>query len=223
MVLLAALATIGVAGYVANQLGAQTPSNAPTSTKVGTVNLISVLKGYNKHKTYTAEVDVIRLQFEKKDTDLRKLGQQWNDYLSNPNGGKAPLTAEEKAKAEATIKDIKRRIEDNIEEGKKAINKKSDEMQVQCYKEIEEAVKSFAAPNGFHLIFLLSDADNPADKYTPQNIARKMNGTLQSAGVVPMYMAPGIDVSNDVVNMLNRMYPAPAASVPATSPAKTGG
>ncbi len=227
MVVLAALATLGVVGYLANHLGAQAPVNAPPAVagKVGVINLVSVLKGYHKHKTYTSELDQIRLQYEKKDADLRKLLQDWKNYIVPTPTSKA-LTVEEKAKAETTIKDITRRIEDNIEEGKKIINKRADDMQVQVYKEIEVCVQSVAAPAGYQAIFLFSDADNIADRYTPQNIARKMNGSLQSAGVVPMYMGPGLDISADVVAALNSRFPAPAAATapagqtPATAPGK---
>src|SRR4051794_5716768 len=105
MVVVAALALLGVVGYFANQLWAQTPANSPAATKVGLINLVAVLKGFNKHKTYTNELDQIRLQYEKKDGDLRKLLQQWKEYLTG-QPGKEPLKADKRAEAELTIKDI---------------------------------------------------------------------------------------------------------------------
>jgi Skp family chaperone for outer membrane proteins len=219
MVVLAGLATLAVAAYMTSQLGAQTPGTAPaaapSNVKIGLVNLAYVFKGYNKYKTYSDEMDKIRLQYEKKHNDLQKYIKECQDFSASPKAQQA-----EKDKMDDYIKTAKRQMEDNIAEAKKAASKKADEHMVQCYKEIEEAVKRYAASNGFHVIFNYSEALTDADKYSPADVQRKISGPFNSAGVCPLYMVNGIDVSADVVNTLNSMYPAPAA--PATAPA-TGG
>ena len=59
---------------------------------------------------------------------------------------------------------------------------------------------------------LSSEALTEADKYSPADIQRKITGPFSSAGVCPLYMVNGLDISADVVNTLNSMYPAPAAT-----------
>jgi Skp family chaperone for outer membrane proteins len=221
MVVLAALATLGVAVYMVSQLGAQTPGTAPAAApanvKIGLVNLAYVFKGYNKYKTYSDEMDKIRLQYEKKHNDLQLYIKQCQEFSTSPKAQQP-----EKDKMEDYIKTAKRQMEDNIAEAKKAASKKADEHMVQCYKEIEEAVKRYAGSNGFHIIFNYSEALTDADKYSAPDVQRKISGPFNSAGVCPLYMVNGIDVSADVVNTLNTMFPAPAAA-PATAPATGGG
>jgi Skp family chaperone for outer membrane proteins len=224
-VVLATLATLGVAAYLASEVGAQTPGTspapaaaaAPASVKIGLVNLAYVFKGYNKYKVYSEEMDKIRLQYEKKHNDLQKYIKDCQDFATSPKSTQA-----EKEKMEEYVKTAKRQMEDNIDQAKKAASKKADEHMVQCYKEIEEAVKRYAGANGFHMILNYSEALTDADKYSPADVQRKISGPFNSAGVCPLYMVNGMDVSADVVNTLNTMFPAPAAA-PATAPATGGG
>jgi len=222
MVVLAVLATLGVAAYFANQLGAQTPgatpATAPASVKIGLVNMAYVFKGYNKYKLYSDDMEKIRLQYEKKDADLQKYIKECQAYAASAK------TPEDRLKyGEEYIKTAKRQIEDNATEFKKVAGAKSDAHMVQCYKEIEEAVKRYAAANGFHLVFNYSEALTEADKYSAADVQRKITGPFNSAGICPLYFVNGIDVSADVVSTLNSMYPAPAAAAPATTPAPGGG
>jgi len=219
-VMAATLATLGIAAYVASQLSAQTPATAPaaaapSNVKVGLVNLAYVFKGYNKYKTYSDEMEKIRVQYEKKDTDLKKYIKQCSDFITPTS------TQADKDKMDDYIKTAKRQMEDNANEFKKVAGTKSDQHMVQCYKEIEEGVKRYAAANGFHMICSYSEALTDVDKYSPADIQRKITGPFNSAGVCPLYFVNGIDVSADVVNTLNQMYPAPAAT-PATAPAAGG-
>jgi Skp family chaperone for outer membrane proteins len=211
---MAALAVVAVAAYVGNQLWAQPPAQtAPASVKVGVVNLAFVLKNYNKFKTYNDEIEKIRLVYEKKDADLRKLIADWTKFGNEPTAKQA-----DREKAEETIKDCKRRLEDNQAEYNKVRSKKSDEQMVQMYKEIEAAVAHYAGPNGFHMILHYSEPLTEADKYSPPNVQRKLVGPGSSGGVCPMYFVPGIDVSADIVGTLNTMFPVQAAAPAAGQP-----
>jgi Skp family chaperone for outer membrane proteins len=218
LVILAALASLGIAAYLASQLSAQQPGGggaaaAPASVKVGMVNLAFVLKNYKKFTTYNDTIENIRKDFEAKDAKLRDLLKQWQAFQSDPKA-----TAADREKAEDTIKTLKRQIEDNGTEYNKVRSKKSDEQMVQMYKEVEAAVSRFAVANGFHMIFHFSEPLTDADKYSPPNIQRKLVGPGQSGGVCPLYVNGALDVSADVVATLNSMFPAPpgAAVTPAS-------
>jgi Skp family chaperone for outer membrane proteins len=215
MVVVAALAALGAAAYLGTHLWAQTPQPAgpaPASPKIGMINLAVVLKGYNKFKVYNDEIDKIRLQFQKQEDDYKNLALQWKKTFED---SKDQATRE---KAEESLKQLKRLVEDNAEKYNKARQKKSDEQMIQMYKELELAVQSFAGPNGFHMILHYSEPLDVADKYCATNIQRKLVGPGTSGGVCPIYFAPSLDVSNDVINTLNAMFPAPAPA-PAAAPA----
>ena len=217
MVVLTGLATLGVVAYLASQLWAQTPgtapASAPPSVKIGLVNLAYIFKGYNKYKTYSDEMEKIRVVYETKDKQFRTKIKEYQDYAMKPGASQA-----DKDKMEEYAKIVKRQIEDNVEEAKKVASKTGDEHMIQCYKEIEEAVKRYSAANGFHIIFSYSEALTEAEKYTKEDVQRKITGTFSSGGVSPFYFVGGIDVSADVVSLLNTMYQVPAAAAPATAP-----
>ena len=43
--------------------------------------------------------------------------------------------------------------------------------------------------------------------YNPMNVARKM----QTPPLMPLYSVPGLDITNEVLDWLNKAYPMPAA------------
>jgi outer membrane protein len=221
MVVLAGLATLGVAALVASQIGAQgpaaPPAQAPASVKVGLVNLAYVFKGYNRYKSYSDEMERLRVDFEKKATDIQKRIKDCQDYMNNPAAEK-----DKRDKMPEYVTGYKRQLEDLSNDAKAVLGKKSDQHMIQCYREIEEAVKRYAAANGFHAIFSYSEALTEADRYSAPDIQRKITGPFNSAGVTPLYFVNGMDVSAEIVSSLNTMFPAPAAAAPATAPAAGG-
>src|SRR5262249_38879935 len=68
------------------------------------------------------------------------------------------------------------------------------------------------------LILHYTDPVTPEEKYHPMNLARK----LQSPGITPIYMAGGIDISNWILENLNRRYTASSSAAPAAGPGHTG-
>jgi len=221
MVFLTGLAVLSGGIYLGNQLTAQQPAQntpPPASPKVGMVNMAFVLKNYKKFQYYNDQIEGVRKRYEKTEKDLQAIMKQWQDYI-DPTKQKDPVTQEMKDKATASMKDIKRRVDQNAEDYNTERSKKSDEQMVQMFKEVEDAIKAYAAPNGFHLIFHYSEPLNPADKYSPPNIQRKLVGPGGSGGVCPVYFADCMDVSADVVQRLNSMFPAPAAAASAPAPA----
>lgn len=220
MFVLAGLATLGVAAFLANQLLAQGPAqptqtgSAPPAVKIGLVNLTAVVKGFEKSKTYKDELEKVRLIFEKKHADFQVQAKKYADFMQDPKSSQA-----DKDKVEGYMKQLKRLMEDNQADGNKELDKRGKEFTVQMFKEVEDAVASYARPNGFHIILHYSEPVTDADKYSPENIQRKLSGSAQTGCVSPLYHVGGIDVSADIVNTLNSKY---RPSVPATAP-PTGG
>jgi Skp family chaperone for outer membrane proteins len=205
MVFLAALATLAGATYLTSQMFAQGPGGAgpaPAACKVGLINMASVLKGYNKFSVYNNEIEKIRVEYEKKDGELKKTQVAWQKYYVESTD-----TAK-KEEAEKNLAQLLAAIDVNKKEYGIVRAKKSDEQMVQMWREVESAIQKFAAPNGFHLVMHYSEPLTDADKYSPQNIQRKLVGPGSSGGVCPVYFASSMDISPDIVNMLNTMYPA---------------
>ena len=87
---------------------------------------------------------------------------------------------------------------------------------MQLYREIEEAVTRYASNNGFTLVLQYTEPE-AAEKYSPQNIQRKLAGASQTGCASPVYIHPGLDISAAVIANLNSQYP-PAQPVSTGSP-----
>jgi Skp family chaperone for outer membrane proteins len=217
LAIVAGILTIGIAIYIGSRLGAQSTTGGTAAyrapvTKVGIVNLSLVIQNYNKwlyfkeeyERDFKAEMEKIKpratqLEEKKKQVELEV----------------------EPAKREAATKQFKameRELQDMQEEAQNKLQKKNADEFVVLYQEVEAAVKSYAGRTGIELVMHYNDAPDYKDMYTPRNVARKMS----SPGTMPLYMAPGINISEAIITDLNRAYTGPVAHSRTTQPT-TGG
>jgi outer membrane protein len=220
MLVMAAMAALGVAIYLGTQLWAQQPGQpmrapTPASPKIGMVNVIYLVKGYHKYAVNNVEIEKINKQYDEKSKPMEKAIKDWQVVGSDPKSSQA-----DREKAEEAIRSWKRNYDDLVNEYKKVVGKKKDEQMVQLYKEIEQAVQTYAVANGFHLILHYSDALSEADKNSAMNIQRKLIMPGNAGALAPLYIANCMDVSNDVLNNLNAANPAPVAAVPGAAQPK---
>jgi outer membrane protein len=213
VVILAALATLAGATLLTSHMFAQAQGGQPAGSKTGLINMAAVLKGYNKFSIYNNEIEKLRIGWEKSDKDLKTNYQAWQKYKVDNAQDTAKV-----AEAEKNLKTLQRAIEDSAKDYNDKRSKKSDEQMVQMWKEIEEAVKRVAPSVGCSMVLHFSDPLSDADKYSAPNIQRKLVGPGSSGGVCPVFIGPGVDISQEVVQMLNTMYPA----TPVASPAGAG-
>ena len=90
--------------------------------------------------------------------------------------------------------------EENSNAAKKVLGKKSDEQMVGLYKEVRAAAQKYAQEHHIELMLHYNDmASDDPELDNPMNIARK----IQIGGCVPLYSAPGIDVSKEILAALN--------------------
>ncbi len=214
--LVAGVATLGVAIYFGTRLWAQAPAapaQAPAQMRVALVNIVHLIKSYHKAKTFNDEMARLAAPFEKSDKELRVNLEAWQKEAQ-----KQGIAPEQRDKAEKEIRERKRQIDDNLLEAKKVIEKRQGDGMVQLYHEVEDAVKRYAASNGFHLVMAHHEA-NASEAYHPANIQRKLQGTMGTGCAFPVYAAPGLDITQAVLANLNAgaQAAAPAAGTPAAA------
>jgi Skp family chaperone for outer membrane proteins len=225
--ILAGIATLGAVAYLGTQVGAQQqyqqqqpqysqqyaqqhPNGgatsmsqaAPLRTRVALVNLLQVIKLYTKCK---ACEDSIRAQFQlldKKFEEKRKVLQAMKTELEN-----SQTPADRRDSVEKQAKAIQREMQDMDEEAKQQLNKLRGDLAVQLYREIEDAVQAYARAQDIEMVLHYNDAVVSTDLYNPMNIQRKM----QAGGCTPLYVAPGMDITMNIVSMLNSRYQAQQA------------
>jgi len=210
----AGLATLGVAVYFGSRLWAQQPAaapQAPPQTRVGLVNTLQVIKNYHKFKTFDDEMRRLAKPFEDNDKKLRDNLNEWQKALNN-----AGLSQQDRDKAEIEIKERKRQIEDNALQAKKVLGTRYDDQFKQLYIEVEDAIKRYSVSNGYHIVLQFDEKQAPHELHSPPNIQRKLQASASTGCCVPVYIAPGLDITLQVVANLN-------AGAPAPTPAAGGG
>jgi Skp family chaperone for outer membrane proteins len=214
-----------VAAYVGNQLWAQQGQPvavaAPATTRIAFVNIETVLQQYKKALVYKQEMDKMlephRLEAEK----LKKEIFQWKADLQK--GVTSDGKQVNKEQWENGIRVNTRKLEDLQILVGNLYRQASEKQIVQIYKEVDEAVKAHALGHGFQAVFCYGDSTQ-MDPLGIENIVRKIKGMEATGCVMPMYMAPGLDISVPVADALNRSYAAAGAATPSgvTPAAATG-
>lgn len=199
-----AILALGLFWYV-GPLRGQNPTTAnnppaaspPARTRIGILNLTYVVKNYNKYKLFQEEIKGIVEPFQKKDADLRQQLEGLRKQAAElPRGAAQTPQGEE---LERKARDIQRQLEDNGAEIKLRLGKRSDDEMKIIFMDITQAVQSYASSHDFEMVLHYNDAVTKEDFLSAQNIGRK----LSTGALMPMYWQPSMDISMDVVNVLN--------------------
>jgi Skp family chaperone for outer membrane proteins len=203
-------AVLGTAALLAGRADAQGPAGAQqpgasAGTRIATLNIAVVTKGYKKFDIFTKEMEELERPFREKAKTYAERYKQWDEVARNPT-----TKDEERDKAQKYLVDLKRMMEDNQAAAGKALSARRNEKLVQLYREIQEKAGTYAQLNGIHVVLQYYEPLSPTDVYSPANIDRKLKGSAAGA-YTPLYLANGVDISEDVVRLLNAPFTAAAA------------
>jgi Skp family chaperone for outer membrane proteins len=203
--ILAGLATLGIGAYLGSQVFAQqgagnrpAGSSEPLRTRIAVVNVVQVLKKYSKFQSSDLE---IKNQIQQTKAALEPLEKQIRERQA-----KAQLPETSPAERDNIKRDLERltlQYKEKAEDADKALTKRSGELAVQIFHELEDAVDMFARSNAIELVLMYNDAlkSNPTEYYSPAIIQRKMNIV---GPFMPMYVDPRMDITEPITTMLNR-------------------
>ena len=218
--ILAGVATLGVAAYLGSHLSAQqyqqpqgsTPpaAAAPLRTRIALVNLNQVIKNYEKYVNFQTELKAEVTNYDKEYDKMQNGLKEWQNRLQQL----APTDAANRDQAERAIREYQRRMQDMNDDTKKKIGAKADTQAIILYKEVETAVQRYARGNEIELVLHYNDAVGETELNHPVNIQRK----LQTGACMPMYAAPGMDITKAVIDMLNQSYKAAMAAPQTRAP-----
>jgi Skp family chaperone for outer membrane proteins len=208
---LAALTLAGLTGRLDAQ---QSPS---TGTRVAIVNVGAIFSKYEKAKFYKAELENTLKPFKDKgeviQADYKKYGEAFKK-----NG--PTMKPQEREQYENYLLKLKRDMEDLDAQARKLIGKKQEDQIVMLFKEVSGGIQAYAQANGFHLVLGFGQQVD-GDIHTFANINRVMQG-MDLGSATPLFLVGGVDISQPVVDNLNRMYQSAGgaavsgAPVPAT-------
>jgi Skp family chaperone for outer membrane proteins len=193
-----ALAVVVGAGRLWAESKEQKPAKAAKvqapRTRIALINLTYVIKNYKKYTEFQEDIKTVIAPYQERDKKLRAKVEKLKQR--KPDSTLVPAKAED---VESALKKLNREKEILDEKAKKAIGKKSDETMKILYLDVVQAAQRYAAAHDFDLVLHYNDATNEEDYVSVPNIARKLN----TGALMPVFAAPGMDVSKEVVALLN--------------------
>ena len=176
---------------------------APTC-KIAVINLQKVIKDYVKFQNVQKEMkdksEFYRQQVDALNAKAKSLQAE---------GEKPTATADQREVLGRQIKDLQRQVQDKTEEANGAMQKLHFDRMVTTYKEVQDAVGAYARVRGIELVMHYQDGID-SEQWTPTFFSRRLTNTACQ----PIYMAPGVDVTVPVTQMLNAKVTANSGVVP---------
>jgi Skp family chaperone for outer membrane proteins len=223
ILIVAGIAALGTAAYFGTQLAAQTTGGAPAAnagTRVAVVNVGTVFAKYEKAQEFKIQLQKLVEPYKTKAEGWRKEMIQYDEAIKRGDN-KVDGKAYAKEALEKAILERKRALEDMDREVRNLIGTKQEQQLVQLWKEINEGIRTYGQQRGFHMVFGYGDPIEAKDLETFANINRKMQG-MDLGAVCPLYVANGLDISDEVVASLNARHKQsnPAPITPASGAPK---
>lgn len=179
-----------------------TAEKAPAAgtTRVAVINLGYVLGKYERASAIKEEMQ----------TELNKIREEAKKHTENLTLWQTALQTNNlkdatKEQYEEKIIKTKRYLEDLNRQVQAKFGKSQQTQLVTLWNDIHEGVKAYTAANGIDLVLAYGEPLDKKDVMSYMNIERKMRGADQG-GLVPFFAGPGVDISDSVVELLNRRY-----------------
>ena len=175
-------------------------------THVALVNVTYLFKNYEKFKTHQKKLQSESTEFQRRAKELQDQVTALQKEMQAPG-----TSAERREKLQTRIQRQVRKIDDSRANAQRILNRESSKLLVESYAEVQQATERYARAHAIELVVQYTDAppDAVQDLNNPSNIMRK----LQAPGGVPLYVAPGVDITRELLAILNSNLP-PAKTAP---------
>jgi Skp family chaperone for outer membrane proteins len=172
------------------------PKPPAPRTRVAVVNIAYVVKNSPKYKSVNEKVQAKVAGFQKRAGELQEQLKALQKEMQAPG-----TSADRREELEIRAKRMQRTIEDDQADARRLIGKENRKMMVELYNEVRQATERYARAHGIELVLEYNDAapDAPQEMNNPANIERK----LQASAAGPLYAAPGVDISRELIAALN--------------------
>jgi Skp family chaperone for outer membrane proteins len=170
-------------------------------TRVAVVNISYVLKNSAKYKSLIAKRQAKAAVFQKRSNELQDQIKALQKESQEPG-----TSADRREELETRIKRTQRTIEDNQEDARRILTKELDKVLGEMFSDVRQAAERYAKAHGIELVLQYKDAaaDTPQEVNSPAPINRKMT----TEATIPLYAAPGVDISRELIAALNAAPPA---------------
>jgi Skp family chaperone for outer membrane proteins len=200
--IVAGVVALSLVAYVGSRLAADPPSAPATGTpaapqpetKIRVMNLSYVIKNYKKWEAFQKEY---KDKLEAFDKQLKPMKDDYDKYDKEIKKAETPAATKEDYGKK--MREIQRVMQDKAEDYKKVLAEFEGNSFTTIYNDVKNMTERYARSKRIELVMHYNDGTTEAEINTPTNIGRKMG----QGACFPLYTAPGMDISKDVVNYLN--------------------
>jgi Skp family chaperone for outer membrane proteins len=168
----------------------------PLRTRIAVLNLARVFKRSKKCQALEANLRAKMTQAQRKVEALNKEVRRHQEVTDAPG-----TSADRREEHSWAITQLKRQIEDEQAHAKEMIERTNGETLAAMYREVAETARRVANARDFELVLFCNEAVTDADLTNPVNLQRK----LSHGALMPMVVAPGMDITDAVTDALNQM------------------
>ena len=209
-VFLCGLVALGGAVYLAGQIQAQAPPpGAPAAAqpkqggKVAVFNVAKVMRDYKKWQYYATVMN------SKRTTATAELSRLRNEIADlQARIPKEPLQQKQEEMAKIVVAK-QREFEDKERQIRKMLDDESANYLKNLFAEVQLAVKAIVDTNGFDVVFAYPDAITAEEMASPLYYDLKM----RPPAAMPFYVSPSSDMTEVLIQTLNKNFPPPAEAV----------
>lgn len=205
---LAAVLSVSAAALPAQTLPSQSPPAG--TTRVAVVNIGHVFNKYERAIRFKADLEDALKPYKDRAAKLTKNIQKCEEAIAAKR-----FRDFSKEEYEEKIVQDKRELEDMSREISKLLGKKQEENLVTLWKEVNLGISAYAST---HKIDLVIGYGDPIEKELLDqfpNVNRKMQA-MDTGSTVPLFIGSRADISEPVVQLLNRWARDAKKSVPKT-------
>ncbi|MGE3807738.1 MAG: OmpH family outer membrane protein [Gemmataceae bacterium] len=182
----------------------QVPQAGQVAPRIAVLNLGQVIRNYEKYKRAQLEMKSVADRYQADYEKMKAEASRIQVQLQDPK-----VSAQQREQYEKRIRDLQRDIQDKAEEAKKDLGKREFDILVATYKEVRDVVTTYARSSGIDMVMHYNDGVQE-DEFLPPIFSRK----LSNGACFPMYVIPQMDITNSIVDLLNRKSQVQGNPVP---------
>src|SRR5262249_55333654 len=180
---------------------------APVPPVVGTIDVGSVFKNYEKFKVASKEFNAAMLARKNELMKIMAEAQEEAQLMSKLTPGTEDFT-----KPENRVTELKAKHEAGREQAQREFALRDAENVATIYKEVQAMVTRIAKWRKMNYVFKISN--QPIAGTDPSSVMNAIQSTV-------VFADPANDITNDVIYNLNRLYEATAGQAATTPPRAT--
>jgi RNA polymerase sigma factor (sigma-70 family) len=173
----------------------------PLHSRIGLININRALKASKQFQSMQAGLRTQTKEAQREIETMKERLQKLEDEAGDPTA--PPARRDERA---TRLRQFQRQFQDEANLAQSTLAKSSGAGLAKMYREVEDAANRIARQKGLELVMFYTDALTEADFYSSTNLQRKLT---QPGALMPMIVAPGMDITEAVVEVLNQKATTP--------------